>query len=283
MAVIKGGAMSLTPKVAIVTGAASGIGRHWAGTLAGGGGYHLALADVNADALRAAFTEGDGLRLHAFDVRSVAGWQALVDDTLSRFGRIDYLFNIAGGGRPGFLLNVPMPLVDTIIDVNLKGQIYGMKTVAPVMVRQGAGHIVNVASLAGISPTPGNELYSAAKCGLRSVSLSTAVRLRAHGVFVTVVCPDLVDTPLLTRQLELEPEDVALIHSGPAALSVVDVEGAFRRAMRTRALEIALPGWRGWLAKVNNLCPPLMFRFYGPLMRRGLKRLAQRKRERVHP
>jgi 3-oxoacyl-[acyl-carrier protein] reductase len=273
--------MSVPPRVAIVTGAASGIGRHWAGVLAAmGDEYRLALADVNAAGLCVAFAPSDHMRLHELDVRSVEQWQRVVDDTLCRFGRIDYLFNIAGGGRPGFLLDVPMQLVDTTIDVNLKGQIYGMKIVGPIMVRQGAGHIVNVASLAGVSPTPGNELYSAAKFGLRAVSLATAIRLRPKGVFVTVVCPDLVDTPALTRHMELNPEDVALIHSGPGALSTVDVERAFFRAMRERPLEVLLPRWRGWLAKINNLCPPLMLRLYGPLMRRGLRRLEERKRER---
>ena len=273
--------MSPSPKVAVVTGAASGIGRHWGNVLAARGDeYRLALADVNAAGLRAAFTPSERVRLHAFDVRSVERWQTLVDDTLGRFGRIDYLFNIAGGGYPGFFLDVPMDVVDTTIDVNLKAQIYGMKTVAPVMVRQAAGHIVNVASLAGISPTPGHEIYSAAKSGLRAISLSTAVRLRSLGVFVTVVCPDLVDTPALARQLEREPEDVALIHSGPGALSVVDVERAFFRAMRDHPLEITIPTWRGLLAKVNNFYPPLMLRLYCPLMRRGLKNLAHRKRER---
>jgi len=272
--------MSVPPRVAIVTGAASGIGKHWAGVLAARGDeYRLALADVNAAGLCVAFAPSDRVRLHELDVRSVEQWQRVVDDTLRRFGRIDYLFNIAGGGRPGFLLDVPMQLVDTTIDVNLKGQIYGMKIVGPIMVRQGAGHIVNVASLAGVSPTPGNELYSAAKFGLRAVSLATAIRLRPKGVFVTVVCPDLVDTPALTRHLELNPEDVALIHSGPGALSTVDVERAFFRAMRERPLEVLLPRWRGWLAKINNLCPPLMLHLYGPLMRRGLRRLEERKRE----
>lgn len=271
-----------SPKVAIVTGAASGIGRHWASVLAARGDeYRLALVDVNGTDLCAAFASSERLRLHAFDVRSVERWQALVDDTVRRFGRIDYLFNIAGGGRPGFFLDVPMDVVDTTIDVNLKGQIYGMKTVAPVMVRQGNGHIVNVASLAGISPTPGHEIYSAAKFGLRAISLSTAVRLRPLGVFVTVVCPDLVDTPALARQLDLKPEDVALIHSGPGALSVVDVEHAFFRAMRDNPLEINIPTWRGLLAKVNSFYPPLMLRMYGPLMRHGLKRLDHRKRERA--
>jgi len=274
--------LSSAPRVAIVTGAASGIGRHWAGVLAArADDYRLALVDVNEAGLHAAFAANDRVRLHAFDVRSTERWASLVDDTVDRFGRIDYLFNIAGGGRPGFLLDVPLDLVDSTIDVNLKAQIYGMKAVGPVMVLQGAGHIVNVASLAGISPTPGNELYSAAKCGLRAVSLATAVRLRPHGVFVTVVCPDLVDTPTLMRHLDLDPEDVALIHSAPRPLTVVEVEKAFFRAMRDKPLEIAIPRWRGWLAKVNNLYPPLMLCLYGPLRRVGMARFAQRRRERL--
>ena len=268
-------------KVAIITGAASGIGRHWAETLAARPDeYLLALADVDEAGLAKRFEPSDRLRLYPLDVRSVDQWRDLVNDLLRHFGRIDFLFNIAGGGTPGFLLDVPMELVDTTIDVNLKGQIYGMKVVGPVMVRQGSGHIVNVASLAGISSTPGNELYSAAKFGLRSISLSTAVRLRPKGVSVTVVCPDLVDTPTLTRHLHSRPEDVALIHSGPRALSVEDVAEAFWQALRSRPLEIAVPRSRGWLAKISNLFPPLMFLFYGPLMRKGLRRLEQRRRER---
>lgn len=270
------------PTVAVVTGAASGIGRHWAGVLsARPDEYCLVVADVNEAALREAFSPADHLLVRALDVRSVAQWEALAEETIARFGRLDVLFNIAGGGRPGFLLDVPMSLVDTTIDVNLKGQIYGMKTVAPIMVRQGGGHIVNVSSLAGISPTPGNELYAAAKAGLRSVSLASAVRLRPMGVHVTVVCPDLVDTPTLARHLLLDEEDVALIHSGPAALSVVDVERAFFRALDERPLEITLPRWRGWLAKVGNLYPPLMLHLYGPLVRRGRRHLAARRRERL--
>ena len=273
--------MTTATKVVIITGAASGIGRHWAQTLAvRPDEYRLALVDVNGPGLAELFEPSEGLCLYTFDIRCVDQWHDLVDDVLRRFGRVDYLFNIAGGGTPGFLLDVPMELVDSTIDVNLKGPVFGMKVVGPVMVRQGSGHIVNVASLAGISSTPGNELYSAAKCGLRSISLSTAVRLRPMGVFVTVVCPDLVDTPTLARHLQSRPEDVALIHSGPGALTVEDVAEAFWRALRGRALEITIPHRRGWLARINNLFPRLMFLFYEPLMRKGLRRLELLKRER---
>jgi len=269
-------------QVFLITGAASGIARHWAETLIAEEveGRRLALADVNEAGLRAAFEETSHVRLHALDVRSVDGWRAVVDDTVGRFGRVDYLFNIAGGGRPGPLLDVPMELVDTTIDVNLKGQIYGMKVVGPVMAEQGSGHIVNVASLAGIAPTPGNAIYSAAKTGLRAVSIASAIRLRPKGVLVTVVCPDLVDTPTVTRHLQLDPEDVALIYSGPGPLTVRDVERAFRKAMATGRLEIALPTWRGWLVKINNLFPPIMPRLYGPLIRKGLENLERLRADR---
>lgn len=270
------------PEVFVVTGAASGIGRHWASVLAARGeGCRLVLVDANEAGLRSAFSETEAVRLHAFDVRTVERWRAMVDDTVHRFGRIDYLFNIAGGGRPGFLLDVPMDLVRTTIDVNLTGQIYGMKTVAPVMVEQGSGHIVNVSSLAGIAPTPGNELYSAAKTGLRAVSLATAIRLRPLGVHVSVVCPDVVDTPTVTRHLALDPKDVALIYSGPPPLAVEVVERAFVRVMTTRQLELAVPSWRGALVRITNLFPFLMLRLYQPLMRKGLARFHRLKLERT--
>ncbi|HRX03266.1 MAG TPA: hypothetical protein P5148_08980, partial [Anaerolineae bacterium] len=70
-------------------------------------------------------------------------------------------------------------------------------------------------------------------------------------------------------------EAAALIHSGSRILEVEDLEQAFWRALRDRPLEINLPRWRGWLAKVNNVYPPLMLRLYGPLSRRGAQRLAQ--------
>ncbi|MGE0159769.1 MAG: SDR family NAD(P)-dependent oxidoreductase [Gemmatimonadales bacterium] len=172
-------------------------------------------------------------------------------------------------------MEVPLELVDSTIDVNLKGQIYGMMIVAPIMMGQRRGHIINISSLAGISPTPGNELYSAAKSGLRSVSLSTAVRLRPHGVFVTVLCPDLVDTPTVDRHMKLPPTDVALIYSGPGALSLERIEEALWHIVRRRPLELAVPASRGLMVKLVNAFPQLMPRLYGTLLRRGLRRLEE--------
>lgn len=261
-------------KTAIITGAASGIGRHWAGVLAARADFRLVLADIDEAGLRAAFTAGERLRLLPLVVRSPAGWQMVVADTLRSFGRIDYLFNIAGGGRPGFLLEQRVDNVDFVIDLNLKGPLYGMRLVGQVMAGQRSGHIVNVGSLAGLSATPGNALYSAAKSGLRAASLAAAVELRPYNVYVTVVAPDVVDTPLARRHFD-NPEAAALARSGGRVLTVQEVAAAFWQAMAQRPLELNLPRTRGWLAKVNSLYPPLMLRLYEPLKRRGLKQMGE--------
>jgi len=270
----------MSAQTAIITGAASGIGRHWARVLQQrGGAYRLALADVNLEGLRAAFTPSESVRLHALDVRSAAQWERLLTDTLERFGRLDYLFNIAGGGRPEFFLQQPLENFDWVLDVNLKGALLGMRLAGEVMLRQGSGHIINVASLAGLSPTPGNALYSAAKAGLRNASIAAAIEWRRNGVAVTVISPDLVDTPIMQRHLESAGEEVALTYTG-VTLTVFDLERAFWKAMRTRPLEINLPRWRGWLTKLNHVFPALMLLLYEPMKRRGMKRLENIRRER---
>ena len=269
----------MTFKTAIITGAASGIGKHWAATLLKQGGYQLVLADVNEQGLSEAFTPSESLRLHTLDIRSAEHWQHVVDDTLQHFGCIDYLFNIAGGGRQAFFLQQPIENIDWVIDINLKGPLVGMRVVGDVMTKQRSGHIINVASLAGLSPTPGNSLYSAAKSGLRNASIAAAIEWRTMGISVTVISPDLVDTPLMQKHLESGHEEVALTYTG-VTLTVEDLEQAFWKAMRDKPLEINLPRWRGWLTKLNHLNPSIMLWLYEPMKRRGMKRLEQIRRQR---
>jgi 3-oxoacyl-[acyl-carrier protein] reductase len=227
-----------------------------------------------------AFSPSETLRLHTLDIRSFEQWQQVVADTLEYFGRIDYLFNIAGGGRQAFFLTQPTENIDWVIDVNLKGPLIGMRVVGEIMLKQGSGHIINVGSLAGLSPTPGNSLYSAAKAGLRNASIAAAIEWRQQGISVTVISPDLVDTALMQKHLERAGEEVALTYTG-VTLSVVDLEKAFWKAMREKPLEINLPRWRGWLTKLNHNIPSLMLRLYEPLKKRGMRRLAQIRQNRM--
>jgi 3-oxoacyl-[acyl-carrier protein] reductase len=265
----------MNPAVALITGAASGIGRHFAGVLAGRGDeFTLVLADIDFDAMAVAFSQGDDLRLHRLDIVSMENWRRVVEDTIDRFGRIDYLFNIAGGGRLGFFAEQPYENLDFVVDLNLKGALYGMRAVVEHMVRQRSGHIINVASLAGVAPTAGNVLYSAAKSGLRAASIATAIELREHGVYVTVICPGVVDTPLISAHAD-HPEESALIYSGGHMLTVHDVEAALVAAMENKPLEINIPSGQARMAKLASAFPELALKSYPRLKKKGLKRLAK--------
>lgn len=266
-------------QTAIITGAASGIGKHWAEVLSRIGGYQLTLADSNEAGLREAFAPSQNILLRPFDIRSVEQWRKVIEETQQRFGRIDYLFNIAGVSRQSFLLSQPVENIDLVLDVNLKGALIGMRLAGEAMAKQGAGHIINVGSLAGLSPTPGNSLYSAAKGGLRNASIAAAIEWRTKGIFVTLIAPDLVDTPIMQKHLEAGREEVALTYTG-ITLTVQDIEQAFWKAMRDKPLEINLPRWRGWLTKLNHAVPAMMFWLYEPMKRRGMKRLEKIRKQR---
>ncbi len=270
-------------QVAIITGAASGVGRHFATELHSRRQHmRLVLADVDGEALADAFAPDENVVLEAFDIRSAQDWQRVLERTLARFGAIDYLFNIAGIDRVAMFIEQPLTNVDALVDVNLKGSLYGMRLVAEQMVARGSGHIINMSSLAGIAPTPGSSIYSATKFALRAVSIAAAVELRPHGVHVTVICPDLVGTPLLDQHVELaDAEAAGLIFSGPRALRVEEVSEAIFRAMRELPLEIDLPLGRGLLAKLSSAAPGMLLLLYGPLKRRGMKRFEEARRERA--
>jgi len=241
----------------------------------------LVLADVDEAALAAAFMPSKTIVLRQLDIRSVDAWHGVVAETLERFGRIDQLHNIAGVDRVAMFTDQPLGNIDLLVDINLKGTLYGMRIVAEQMLRQGFGHIVNVASLAGVAPTPGTAIYSATKFGLRGASIATAVELRPHGVYVTVICPDLVNTALFDQHVEDEdPEAVALIFSGSRALTADEVSEAIFRALRDRPLEIDVPFSRGLLSKLSNAAPSVLLRLYGPLKRKGMREIERARHER---
>ncbi|WP_102143329.1 SDR family NAD(P)-dependent oxidoreductase [Mycobacterium hubeiense] len=187
-------------KVAIVTGAGSGIGRALAQKLALEG-CELALCDIDRKSVeetKALLGDAVSAFTCEVDVTGRAQVEAFVTCVVSRRGHVDFLFNNAGIAVSGEARRFSYEDWRSVIDVNLFGVIHGVRAVYPIMVKQGFGHIVNVASGSGLIPTPGYISYTTSKHAV--VGLSTALRIEAarHHVKVSVVCPGGVRTPIYT-------------------------------------------------------------------------------------
>lgn len=263
-------------QVAWVTGSASGVGRRLTGALLQRGCRVLA-CDLDDAALGAAATSDgwpeDRLQRAAFDVSDAAAWDRAAED-LAEWGRLDYLFNVAGYLRPGYVAETPREQIDRHIDINVKGLMYGSQLAAQRMVAQGSGHIVNISSLAGVAAIPGLTLYSASKFAVRGFSLALANELREHGVYVTVICPDAIQTPML--DLQVDYPEAALTFSGSGVLTVADIERAvFEQVLPRRPMEVLLPAGRGLLARFAGAVPALGSGLLDRFRARGLRRQRQ--------
>jgi NAD(P)-dependent dehydrogenase (short-subunit alcohol dehydrogenase family) len=188
----------LSGKVAFITGGASGIGLSMAQAF-GAEGMSVMLADIEAEALELALV---GLRERQIraegvvaDVTSRASVRTAADATIERFGKVHLVCNNAGVGAGGPFGTVSPGDWDWVIDVNLKGVVYGMETFAPLIEAHGeGGHFVNTASLAGMLSPPGMEPYCATKFAVVAMSEGWAQQLAPKSIGVSVLCPAFVKT-----------------------------------------------------------------------------------------
>ena len=197
--------MPLKDKVALITGAASGIGRATA-LLFGKEGAKVMCADVNGEgaertARQIADTGGEAAS-QTVDVAREEDVQRMVSATVERWGRLDVLHNNAGIGFGLPVTQVSEEEWDRLIDVNLKGVFLGCKHAIPEMVKQGGGAIVNTASDAGLQGTAMLSTYCASKGGVVLLTKSLAVEWAQQGVRVNCVCPGVIRTPILDPFLE---------------------------------------------------------------------------------
>jgi len=210
---------SLSSSLAVVTGASRGIGHAIAKQLATMGAT-VVLTGRDEGRVQQAAGElvGRGHRAHGIgcDVTDLASVQNLGEHLRRTFGRVDILVNNAGiGGPPGPLHELPPEEWEAILNTNLRGVYYMLRVIVPLMIATGAGHIINVSSLAGKNPLPGGAAYSASKWGLNGLSYGVAEELRSHNIRLSVICPGSVDTGFSPRRggkdtrKMLKPADVA--------------------------------------------------------------------------
>jgi len=191
----------LAGKVAIVTGASSGIGRALSEELALRG-CEVVLADRQLDlaheVARGILNLGGKATAVELDVRDLPGFERVAKETVNRSRRIDFFFNNAGIAVGGEMASYAREDFDDVFDVNLRGVAYGIQSVYPIMLAQRSGHIINTASVAGLVATAGAGSYTAAKHAV--VGLSKALRIEAgrHGVRVSALCPGAIRTPILS-------------------------------------------------------------------------------------
>ncbi len=185
------------PHVAIVTGASSGIGKETALALARKG-YAVAAAARRGDRLEEVCDACRALGAEAIpvvtDVSCEDQVRALVDRTVEAFGRVDVLVNNAAFGIHARVHETTSEQWRRIFEVNTFGVFYGCRAVAPIMIRQGSGHIFNVSSVIGKRGAPFNGAYSATKFAVCGMTDAMRVEMMPHHVHVTSVCPALTET-----------------------------------------------------------------------------------------
>ena len=190
---------TLAGRVAVVTGAASGIGRETARTLAEAGAT-VVIADINAaglaDTARLVEQVGGTVTPHPTDVAVRADVEALADAAMAAHGRVDIWVNVAGILVRRLILDSREDELDKVLGVNLKGVYWAIAAAGRVMKPAGSGSIINLSSSGGESAIPTLSIYSLTKAAVNALTRTAAKELGPHGIRVNAIAPGWVDTPL---------------------------------------------------------------------------------------
>ncbi len=208
--------MKLKDKIAVITGAGSGIGYEMA-TLFAREGASIVGADVDPDGLAKTQTDveaiGRPMRTFIADVTDPTAVEHLMAETMEAFGSIDILCNNAGIGHVGSVLEVTPEEWDRVMAVNVRGVWLGCKYAVPYMLAQGGGIIVNTASVAGQVGLPKRAVYSASKGAVIALTKQVAIEYVAENIRVNCVCPGTVETPWVQRLLAIEDDPAAAMEN----------------------------------------------------------------------
>lgn len=197
---------NLHGKIAIITGAASGIGLACSRRYAAEGAIVVGIDRNLSDDWSSVEATAAHARFHQLDVTDSAAQQAAVADTVGEFGRIDILLTAAGVGDGGPVGMLDESTWDRVIDINLKGTFLSVKAVLATMTAQRSGSIITIASVEGLNGTEGGSVYNASKGGVVLLSKNIAMDYGRMGIRCNAICPGFIDTPLLHEVMDAMPE-----------------------------------------------------------------------------
>jgi NADP-dependent 3-hydroxy acid dehydrogenase YdfG len=261
--------------VAVITGAGSGLGAAMARRFAVAG-WRIVVTDQHAERAEAVAAElpGEGHAARALDVTDDAGWRTLAEEIPRAFGRIDLLVNNAGVATGGMLGETPLSDWQWVLDINLMGVVRGCHHFVDRFREQRFGHIVNVASFAGLAGAPAIASYGTAKAGVIALSEMLRAELAPVGVRVSVLCPAFVRTGL-TETMRAPDDSYAtrvqrwMDKSGVSADDVA--EAVFEATRSGRFMLLTHPETR-WQYRLKRWFPNLYFRMLMRAMRKMMPR-----------
>lgn len=266
-------------KIALVTGAGSGIGRALAKELARRGA-HVVISDINPERIRgtAECISGSGGRVTSstLDVSIYDDVKTMVEDTYSTHGRIDYVFNNAGIAVGGPAEAFSIEDWRKVIDVNLYGVVYGSSLALPIMVGQGFGHIVNTASIEGLVPFATNPSYVTSKYGVVGLSNALRIAVAERGVRVSVACPGFVRTAIFNDSKLIGMDRKKSIEAINQLRGITPEQCALAilRGVERNDAVIVITGFAKFIWWLHRLCPSLVMRLmqkdYRKLMKEGI-------------
>lgn len=259
-----------------ITGAGSGLGlavaRHF-----GAAGWRVAVTDVDPERAEAALAQvradgGDGFWA-ACDVRSESSIGQVRDRLQQEWSGVDVIVNNAGVGSAGTVADTPLADWEWVLDINLMGVVRGCHLFAPLLVAQGSGHIVNIASFAGIAQAPAMAGYNVAKIGVIGLSESLRAEMQPHGVGVSVVCPSFFKTNILEQFRSPDPRlrDVAGKLVDRATVTAADVARDIHRGVEKNRFMIITHADARWFYRLKRFAPELFFKVFGPQAARMMR------------